>query len=242
MTHLARSSGSAKPAKHPFSAEPSHTVGVDGTQWNGPVLDIGATGLSLVVHHGPVIHSALIAQPGVRRGRSEQWYRSRVGWIAQQRGITVVRVRQNLSAMSDGRFRPAGEWVNEDVRHFTATGEPTRRIGAVAADEEPAATRNPAPTGQRAADRPQPPADLDYLPLDLRTGLATRASDPTVFEAEAVQFTRSDGSTYHSVGVIKINDREAACLLASRQGGSSTWQAEQVSFAFATTDDVAVPR
>ena len=153
----------------------------------------------------------------------------------------MVSARQNLSAMSDGRFRPAGEWVNQEVRHFTAAGEPIRRVGAVAADDEPAATPHPAPDEQRAADRPEPPADLDYLPLALRTGLANRASDPTVFEAEAVQFTRPDGSTYHSVGVIKINDREAACLLASRQGGSSTWQAEQVSFIFAQTDDLAVP-
>lgn len=242
MNHLARRAAGDQPVKHAPQDEGGPTLSTDGTQWDGVVLDIASTGIAAAPHDGPVIYSALVAQPGVRRGPRQQWYRSRIGWIAQQRGMTVVETRQPLSALPDGRFRPSGKWANFTIQRCAATSAPTRRIGDVAADDSAASAPHAPPTAPPGGGQPEVPADVDYLPLALRQGLSAVATNPTWFEAQAVEFTRPDGSSYHSVGVIKINDVEAVSLLASRQSGSRTWQAEQVWFTYNRSDDVAVPQ
>ncbi|OLT16319.1 hypothetical protein BJF80_06985 [Serinicoccus sp. CUA-874] len=74
--------------------------------------------------------------------------------------------------------------------------------------------------------------DVAFLPVPLRTSLVSRLSEAWLADVQALRYTRGDGSVYHSVSALVMCESSGIALLASRQHGAATWQAEQLSYSF----------
>jgi hypothetical protein len=182
-----------------------------------------------------VITSAVENTATVRR-RGEVFYRRRTGWVAQHARVVTFHQDQPLRPRADGKFAPAGAWGAPQLQVHEASGRVEVRAGDVPADSIPDAGE---PKPDPVEDQPQEgvvttraDADLAFLPAPVRRSVRARALQPRYFDAEALRFTRGDGSYWHTVSVLRLDDREAIVVRASRQARSRTWQAEQYLYTF----------
>lgn len=228
-TAPAPAQASAAPRATP---QPGAGRSVDQTSWAGKVLRREDMGLSPRPEAGDVIAEAFTNLRGVRR-RGGHASRRRLGWIAQVGGVLVATSDQPLAPRPDGAYAPTGPWAPPAVRWYALKGPPSTRRGDVPHDQTFGASPTTGGSGGSMQAGPLGSlADADYLPLALRKGLMARVGGATVADAEAVQHTRSDGSVYHSIAALVLNDGEGIVIRASRQHGAPTWQAEQLSYTF----------
>src|SRR5699024_4458311 len=158
--------------------------------------------------------------------------------LARPGGVVTVDWRQPLRPRPDGRFEAAGSWTQEAPKTYPSIVEPKRRTGAVPEPAERAV--------QAQGQGGQPPESLHLhdqdalrevpcLPPAVQTSVQAGVPDHVVFAVQALQYTRSDGSEYHTVEGLRLSEREAVVVVASRQQGSTTWQVELVRYIFRTT-------
>lgn len=214
------------------AVQPGSGRSVDQSSWSGTVLGRDDMGLRPRDEAGDVVAEAVQNLRGVRRSGGHA-YRRRLGWIAQVGGVLVATSDQPLAPRPDGRYAPTGPWAGPVVRWYALKGPPSTRRGDVPHDQTFGEGQVASGSTGSLKDGPMGSlGDADYLPMALRKGLLARVGKATLADAEAIQFTRPDGSTYHSVSALVLNDREGIVIRASRQQNAATWQAEQLSYTF----------
>lgn len=208
---------------------------VDDCTWGGTVLEAADIGLRPRPEGGDTITSSARQMSGVRKA-GDWYYRRRYGWIAQVGGVLVGVSDQPLRPQPDGRFKPSGSWSRPREEWHALTAPPRVRRGEVPVD---------APTSGTAAPPSAPPAvggkrvlgeisELSFLPEPLRRSAMARASDAHMLDAHAVRYSRDDGVGHFTVSVLILGPREGLVILASRQDGARTWQAEQTTYQLLT--------
>lgn len=207
---------------------------VDDTVWDGAApLTLADTGVELPDLGGTVI-AQMLRQDARPRRAGDTYHRRRFGWRAQRGGIVLVRITQELRPRPDGRFEPAGPWGAPELKVLRAVGDPRRRVGDVPVDlrsypHQTSTTSTTSTNGPR--DRFSDAAQqVAYLPRSVRESLFRAVLDPSEFEAEALEYTRSDGSKYHSITALRYRAPHAVVVAAARQQGAPTWQVEQVTY------------
>lgn len=231
MGDVTRYTGSAVPAQRPATAAAAASSGrsVDTGDWSGTVLTyeamVGRAGTS-----GDEIASMARLEAGARRrGSPPTYFRRRVGWRAHRTGIQTALSEQRLAPQPDGRFRPVGAWSNAVVNDIRADGQPTRLISEIAHDKTFGDGEAPQPGG-RGIKFASAEAEVAYLPESLRRVLATRVASPTFFEAEALRYSAGHSHYWHTVTALKMDQRRALVVVASRQFDAPTWQVEQITY------------
>lgn len=213
------------------TGQPGAGRSVDQSLWEGKVLRRDDMALSPRSEAGEVIAEAFNNLRGVRRSGGYA-YRRRLGWIAQVGGVLVATSDQPLAPRPDGAYAPTGPWAPPIVRWHALKGPPTTRKGDVPHDQTFGGDQVTGNAGPSKGGPLGSLGDADYLPLPLRKGLLARVGKATVADAEAVRYTRPDGSFYHTISALVLNDREGIVIRASRQQGAAVWQAEQLSYTF----------
>ncbi len=230
MSNLIRR-GEGTPARPSPSARSAPTAGRDVTsgEWSGDILTPEQMGVRWPPSSGPQVASMAVEESAARRRADGSFYKRRQAWAADSGGIVLARSHRDLAPRPDGRLQFAGGWSAPTYRSLAAMQPPSRRVGDVADDARPGTS----PAGGGASRESDAEHALSFLPSRVREGVQARANPPELFCAEAVRYSRSDGSVYWTVTALKHNASEAIVVLASRQEGSRTWQVEQVIYRFA---------
>ena len=214
---------------------------VGGGDWTGTVLELEDHAVDIPDLGGPVIASSLVAMRGVVRSGGAV-YRLRRGWRAQQGGVGVIDFRQPLAPRPNGSFTPAGPWGPGEWTTYRAVGTPTRRVGDIQesgqeASSEPATATAGGPLHLHDSAAME---QLRYLPVSVQRSMQSGVPHHSVFVAQALQYTRGDGSVYHRVCGLRLSDQEAVVVSAARQQHTPTWQVELVRYTF-SVDRTALP-
>lgn len=221
--------GAVRPRGAPSTGAPARSL--DRADWSGQVLSLADLRLDLPDLGGEVVAEMFRVADGVIR-RGTTYLRRKIGWRAQRGGIILVQVEQPLRPRSDGKFAPAGPWQDATTTVYRATTDPMRRTGDVAVDEN--TDRGQGESVRPQADTPvsfrDAAANLAYLPETVRAGLTQQVPAPWLMEAEAIRYTRPDGSIYHRVVGLLLGSTRAVVVSASRQAIGPTWQVEQVGY------------
>jgi hypothetical protein len=209
----------------------SPTSDVESAAWNHDRPTVESYGLFFPFQPTPPVGHGLRQDNSVRR-RGTHYFRRVVAWKAYPTFITVLTGEQMLRPRSDGKFEPSGGWVVQPPQEFTFRSPATIRRGDVADDsqhhlQDQLMTEKSLPENKKFLDAFH---QMQYLPLPVRKSVLARANPPSLFQAESLQSTRGDGTMFYTVNVMRINDREAIVVQASRQAHSALWQVQQFHY------------
>jgi hypothetical protein len=166
-----------------------------------------------------------------RRKSDGGFYKRRQAWVATRSGIVLAQSSRALVPIPDGRFRFGSDWSAPVYRSIQATEVPQRRIGNVSSDRQADHASLGLAEGGAESEAEQA---VSYLPRAVRESVTARANPPTVFCAQALLYTRTDGSKYWTVAALKLNDADAVVVVGSHQEHLPDWQVEQVMYRFDT--------
>lgn len=172
-----------------------------------------------------------------RRAIDGRIVQRRIGWRATPMLIVVATAERELAKGTDGRFRPAGEWLLEHRKTYRNTqGAARKRKGLVPVDEEPPATTGPLipPTPPGGSDSAEAFTEgefaLSFLPPSVRTSVRTRILTPTVFDGTLLQYATGDILDRYEVNLIRMDEEHAVVVQASRTPTATQWGISQASY------------
>lgn len=227
-----------------------------GPEWTGTVLGFDDLHTPMPPGGGPVLGQAVVALSGVRRlantgGGPPQYAQRRVGWVAQRDRVVVIESHRRVQARPDGKFQRVGDWVPATVEILDAAKLPERTRGEVPDDSVSGKRGDVLPAGPAHAasgDR-RTSAILDtgresltYLPYDVRLGVSQAVPAPEFNVGQATRWTDADGRlARHEVSLMAMQGQRAVVVVASMQGTSGWWQADQISYDFPRPVGEALP-
>lgn len=158
----------------------------------------------------------------------------RIGWRATPLLIIISTAERELAKGTDGRLRPAGEWLLEHRKTYrNAGGAAKKRTGQVPLEEETQRTKGPSIPGApnaNADDFTEGEFALSFLPPSVRSSARARVPNPTLFDGTLLQYATGDVLDRHEVNLIRMDEDHAVVIQAIRTPNAAHWDISQAAY------------
>lgn len=165
----------------------------------------------------------------------------RIGWQATPHHIRITVAERELWKTPNGAYRPVGQWLIENRRTYpNAKGTATKRTGKItdtltagapiSETQKVNAQPNAAEKLEQkvASQYPEGAWALGMLPAQVREGIITRVPNPIEFDGTLLQ--RQSNPLTYEVHVLRMDNKRAVVVKATREEGSTTWEVSQAAY------------